>query len=436
MSMQSSTANSAPAVAGKSKLAVTALDVAFAVFLLLVLVGLEPFKIRNVTDLRQLATGEGDAARQVAHLTVFAVVAFLAVRRVGLRVAFAVPLPIFLVMAWCALSVTWSVAPDISLRRFGLTLIVLLTSFISIDALGVERALKILRLVLAGILLVNLASIAIVPHAVHLPGDVEASLVGRWRGMHFHKNLAGPIAAMSALVFFYFADSSRRYSDWVLLGLAVIFLIGTNSKTAIVALVFAMAATLVYKYSQGSNRRMSILRVLAYGALSYLLVISFVFQDAIMEFVSDPESLTGRGAIWQLSLDYLADHPILGSGFGAFWQSGVSSPVLELARESWLINASHSHNGYIEVALTTGLVGLALTVVAFLIAPVRALLRSRGPHHMLIWSLVIFFIVFNLTETRLLERDRPEWVMFLLALALLAKLKGRQPPQTLAGQVS
>jgi len=402
------------------------IDIAYAAFLFLVLVGLEPFKIRNAFDLQQISSGEGDIARQVAYLSVFSVILAVALQRRGAAILAAVPVPIYVALVWCVLSILWSVAPDVSLRRIALTSLVVLTTFFSVDLIGAERALRLLRLVLAAILLLNLSSLFFVPQAIHLSGEAGTALVGNWRGLHFHKNLAGPIASMSALVFLHFAVNRKQVKDWVLFFLAVIFTVGTSSKTAISLLICVVVAATVYRYCQNSARRMSVLRIATYFALAYVLLVSFIFQDYIMQLLSDPDALTGRGAIWQLSITYLAEHPVLGSGFGAFWQSGSYSPVLDLARERWLITAAHSHNGYIEVAVTTGVTGLVIAAFAFVVFPFRQLLRSHGPHHVLIWSFVIFFILLNVTETRLLDRDRPEWVLFLVALAVLHE--ARRPP--------
>jgi O-antigen ligase len=90
-----------------------------------------------------------------------------------------------------------------------------------------------------------------------------------------------------------------------------------------------------------------------------------------------------------------------------------------LARENWLLTVAHSHNGYLEVLVTTGFVGLSLCVVAFLFVPLRRLLRSNIPNGALIFSVLVYCVALNLTETALLERDRPEWVVLLLAVALV-----------------
>src|SRR6185312_7061928 len=154
-----------------------AMDVVFVALLLLAFVGMQPFAVRNpATDLQTgpyQMTGSGDAIRQVLYLLIFfSVVAFAFLRR-GIGILTTVPPLLLALLAWCLLSALWAAAPDVAFRRAGLAIVVALCTMLSVDALGPERSLRIWKIVLACVLLVNCASIALVHQAVHLPGEQD-----------------------------------------------------------------------------------------------------------------------------------------------------------------------------------------------------------------------------------------------------------------------
>ena len=43
--------------------------------------------------------------------------------------------------------------------------------------------------------------------------------------------------------------------------------------------------------------------------------------------LEDPTEFTGRAAIWQAEIAFIRDHPLLGSGFGTFADTGSLSPL-------------------------------------------------------------------------------------------------------------
>lgn len=75
--------------------------------------------------------------------------------------------------------------------------------------------------------------------------------------------------------------------------------------------------------------------------------------------------------------------------------------------------------------VTTGIFGLILSVVAFIIIPTKQLLgRTEGNIGLksLLLSLVLFIVLANLLETIFLSQDRPDWVVFLIVLAILHQM--------------
>src|SRR6476660_7504660 len=171
------------------------MDAAFLALLLLSFIGMQPFALRNpATDLElgpYTVTGSGDAVRQGIYLMLVLAVGGFALFRRGLSAVQAVPPMLVVLLLWCLLSASWAAAPDIAIRRSALAFVVVVSTMLCVDIVGGERAFRIWWLVLAGVLIVNWLSIAFVHQAVHLPGEQDSGLVGDWRGLYFHKNIAG-----------------------------------------------------------------------------------------------------------------------------------------------------------------------------------------------------------------------------------------------------
>jgi len=331
------------------------------------------------------------------------------------RMVASVPTSTWLVLGWMLLSVVWSVAPDITLRRGVLVVIVTLSVLMSVDALGPDRALRILARVLAFVIVVDLISIPLIPGATHPYMGGTA-----WAGLHHHKNLAGAIATLAALLFLHFALRDRSWKPLVLYVLATIFLIGTQSKTSLALLAALSIVMPVYRACEARPRGRILFRAAFFGSLLALVAVGFAYWDEMMMMLDDRTLLTGRGQLWQIVMAYARDHLWLGAGFGAFW-TGPQAPSRQFVSSGWAIAVGHSHNSYMEMLATLGLVGVVLTVIAFVIVPLRRALSFRvvDGAGALAFAWILFGLIGNITKSQFLDRDRPEWVILVLAIGIL-----------------
>jgi exopolysaccharide production protein ExoQ len=366
--------------------------------------------------------GQGDLIRQLCYLVVFAVIVLGAAQKHGLQMLRAVPILLALLLAWCVASALWAGEPAVTFRRAGLEVVIALATLLSVDAIGAERCLKLLRYVLIAILAVNWISIPLIAQAVHLSGEADPGLVGDWRGLYGHKNIAGSVCAMSAFVFLYFAVEQRKRVDILLFVAAVAFLIMTRSKASLGLFPAALALGLVYRLGWRSGLDRTIVTVA--GALIAVFAIVYLVMDsgAIARLLEDPGEFTGRAEIWQAEIAYIADHPLLGSGFGTFADTGAISPLHSYVGNSWVGNVSHGHNGYLQLLVTIGGVGFVLAMLGLVIQPAIAFWRQGDiaiGFKSLLFALFVFVILHNILESDFLEGDGVTWVGFLLVIGML-----------------
>ena len=339
--------------------------------------------LKDLSDRSILAASEdGSLLTQVLFLATGAAMA-AAIYRIGVR--HLRPLatrPLVLCALWLSATALLSIEPSLALRRLALFAI---AAMLSAGVLIVARSPRQLALTMAGsalvIVLASYLAVAFVPNlAIHSAFDVNSdpSHPGLWRGIFPQKNEAGAAMVILVIVGLYVASAASRLLGWAIVLLAAGFLVASGSKTAILLLPVILVVTgLCQVLTGGLMRRLLLLGpVIGFSLISIGSVLAPPIQDAVGALLTDA-TFTGRSEIWQFAIDNIMIRPWRGWGIGAFWMTertmyGGSEEL------TWVNTVDHAHNAYLDTALIGGLPFLALTVVAFVLAPVRDLQRVAG----------------------------------------------------------
>jgi O-antigen ligase len=274
----------------------------------------------------------------------------------------------------------------------------------------------------AVVLILSYLGIILAPHlTIHQPGDlVEPELAGKWRGIYGHKN----VAAAAMAVFVYTGWFARRVghplAGGAIMVAAFVFLIFSGGKSELgLVLVVPVIAFLVARAP--SIWLKAFLAFAPLATLAFLTVGSVVSPAAraILTALSIDPTFTGRTDIWKFALGAIAEHPWKGEGYEAFWFSEALRHGVE-GKTKWLALVATSHNSYIDLALTIGIPGLLLVIVAFVIVPLRDFHRTLpttenrvlAGFFLLLW---LFALYVGMFEAFFLNRADPMW--FVLALA-------------------
>ncbi|ATY30629.1 O-antigen ligase family protein [Sphingomonas psychrotolerans] len=408
----------------------------YFVFLMMIFIGQQPFSSRNQEQLVAMAANnDGSDIFKQAFFIGFALLLTLLelVRRYKPQYRFTY-WPLLLMLGWFLISCAWGVDPFVSFKRAMQQVIVIYITFVSLALLGPERIYRTLVAALVTSLLICWVSLPLTPNAVHPPTESDKALIGAWRGFFFHKNIAGAVMALTFVVTAHAYFTTRKWHYALFSVMAFVFVVGTKSKTSL-ALCFAiLAVSSVYRVlSQSVAKRAVLLLLVGFGMVAFL-ALYIVFQPLIERWFADPTAFTGRVSIWKVAIDYLADHPYLGSGFGGFWQVGELSPAHQYLNQQFQMLTAHSHNGYLEILVTTGPVGLVLLLVSFVVLPAYWFLTGTTKANatlmasaFAIWSFVLYQ---NLLETSFFDKDRQVWVIFLSSLAIAhASFKSVERPR-------
>lgn len=210
---------------------------------------------------------------------------------------------------------------------------------------------------------------------------------------------------------------------------ALVVLIGAGSRTAWLSLVGALAVSaLGWAYSR-LHRRFG--PRAAAGAGIGAAAVGLAGLVAVTAALWQESTFAQRRTIWGLVWDRIADRPLAGHGFFAFWD------VPELIADHELLQDGSAHNSALEVLLGTGLIGLAPFAVIAVAAALNAgrdLVGNPGANTWL-WAAVVAFALFeNAAESFVL------WFSYNWVIIMAAALRcpgPRRPPLRLSrpGQV-
>jgi exopolysaccharide production protein ExoQ len=388
-------------------------------FLLFLSIGTKPFM--NSSGVEIDMSGAGERPRQIILLSIFAFATpLLVIRRQRLLQIILANRSVLLLFAWALLSISWSDVKDIAARRILGTLLVATLTILA-TTLPLRRIVSILLVLTGTIMIINFLGVIFIPELALLPE-------GMWKGLHMHKNSAGYFSAISALLWLFIGHSRR--SRWLLMcGVAwVIFLWFTHSRTCM-AIFFIMLPLGIFfgrGIRFGFDRRV-ILLLLWFGGLVFPLFIYLALNLWVGFFGNKNFSyidltFTGRTEIWQFVWKSILQSPFLGTGYGAFWAIGDRSPALMRASE-FVAQYTEAHNGYLDILVSLGTIGLLLTVAA-LVQPYSVLWTYRSSHidtstrEVLLCALLMltFGIIQSIFESTLLQGLNILWTLMLLSI--------------------
>lgn len=355
----------------------------------------------------------------------------LLLTRFAQRLAQMRPFAITAIIAfYCAVGISlfWSESPASGVARYLGFLLTGLWVFYVAVRYPLRDFLKILLVTLLAVAIVSATLALAVPEL----GQMQVFLhKGDWKGIYQQKNTFGRnMALLSTVSLFSVLFSGPRALGTVglLIGLATLMLSGSRTAMAVCAIGIA---SVLFLYLRRQPWVIAGIAIVATAAVAIAALQAIVEGNPLLQVEGEQLSLlqsqvsfTGRFGLWQFAWEAVVKRPWLGYGYDGFWRvkSLGGEVVLE---ESWA--ASDAHNGYLDVVLQVGTVGLAIFLLlysVFLRLAVRRLRPVRASYDDLFAGLILFIFLFaNLTESYLLKATSIYQLLFAFSLAQLAKVR-------------
>lgn len=306
--------------------------------------------------------------------------------------------PVLVLPVFCTLTFLWSDAPALTLR-FGLQLtFTMLIAIVLAERCSLQRFLIISFWVLAIVTVLSIVA-----------GNYRSD-TGALTGFYASKNAMGGAAAILALVAWGLARTGPPLHRVIAAGtaaIAILAIILAQSVSALMALIMALMAT----YTVQILRKFRPIARWAWGVFFILLsalalILGTAYFEAVSGVVLDltgkDVTLTGRTDLWLIAAVEIANRPLTGVGYQAFWQHG--NPTAELMWEQFGIasrSGFHFHNTYLSNAVEIGLPGMVLQTVLIFAVVIRATslaLRQARPDSDILFGLVAMIFVLTPVE--------------------------------------
>ena len=322
---------------------------------------------------------------------------------------------------YAVVSVLWSDYPDVAFKRWIKAVGDVVMVAIVLTDLNPSAALKRF-LSRTGFVLVPISVLLIKFYANLGRVYLQYSWESAWTGVTTNKNQLGIVCLIFGLVFLWrFLEAlegkkeGRRVGPLVAYG-ALLCMVAwlfymANSVTSLSCFLMAgslMIAVSLFQFA----RRPGVIHFFAAAIVSVSISALFLnLGSGLVENLGRNSTLTGRTGIWKLALSF-AGSPVFGTGFDSFW---LGDRLQRIWNVVWW-HPNEAHDGYLELYLNLGWIGVALFAFVLVAGYRNAMAAFRldpGAGRIKV-ALFVTGVVYNFTESAFRETN-PIWFVFLLA---------------------
>ena len=323
-------------------------------------------------------------------------------------------------VAWCAVTLSWSVAPAQSVNGLLILAVSSLALWCLVQQLDREAVYRALANALKLLLVGSLVVYVLLPDAGR---EQTSDHYGALRGLFIQRNNAAFVIAAALLLFVYLAvsPSIRHRLGWAWALFALAMLVATESSTglAVGAVGCAVMIFLIRMHRWARSVR-QLLAVLLLATTAIAVVGTLQDLAWVSRLLGRDTTLTGRTFIWSLLEPYIQARPWNGYGWAALW-----TPESVMTRAMWgeaNFEFPHAHNAYLEAMAQVGAVGLALVLLVcltILVVAGRQVVTGTGD----VWAvwpvaLTFFLLLYGISENSFMSYFG--WNLLVIALALTA----------------
>ena len=330
--------------------------------------------------------------------------------------------PLLLFIFYCGISVLWSEYPGVAFRRWikalgdPVMIMIILTD--------PDRLSAVKRFVARTSFVFMPISILFIKYYPALGLRFNITDGGRgFVGVATDKNMLGAICLFSGLGAVWrirhwllekpHACGSRPLiAQGVILSMVVWLLWNANSMTSIGGLAIGSGLIVATSFP-GFTQRRTLVHGMVVAAIAAACVPLFLdAAGGVLTAVGRDPTLTQRTELWG-DVVVLNPSPLVGAGFESFW---LGSRLTTLwAKYQWRPN--ESHNGYLEVFLNLGWVGVAMLAVVVVVGYRKAIQMVRLDPELGGFKVacVVVGIIYSLTEAGF-RMMHPMWISTMLAV--------------------
>jgi len=321
------------------------------------------------------------------------------------------------------ISIIWSIDVSSSIEKLGAIVIALTFGYYFSTRFNLKEQLKLIGIT-SGLIIIACFIIEI----VHPIAELKIIYEGAWNGIYNHKNILGRVMNLSLLTFIalYSTEKRARFKALIASFSILAFTLLILSKSVGAILTFIVAFVIYISLWKIMNMNKKIKKVMLILGLAFCLVISglmLVNYESILHFVGKDTTFTGRTGIWTAVDQKIAERPLLGYGFGAFWipDSDTESYISMII--GW--DTLHSHNLVRDLLLDVGFIGTTIILICFLIIYIRCFIyayKRKDLQSLWPFSLLTTIMFLSVAESIFIRVSKPNMMFTILYVAIAYRL--------------
>jgi len=255
---------------------------------------------------------------------------------------------------------------------------------------------------------------------------------GLWRGIYSHKNILGASLSIFSVLSFVLMLYVKKLKEKILLlliflvQLMVIYFAGSTTSLLTIAVVFiVMFMLFIFRKINNIFLFLSILLILFIPSIFGLLVTLYNSLESITTAFGKDLTFSGRIYIWEAVIDLIRVNPILGYGYGSFWDEGSETYNYVNNYVGWRdFTFNHAHNGFLDLLTSVGFIGFIIFFISVYIYIKRNILlifKEDSFLNFIPCSFLVYFLTNNLQESMLLEQNFIMWILYCFFYIFLMK---------------
>lgn len=301
------------------------------------------------------------------------------------------------------LSFMWSSIPGTTFRySYGLIFTTALAAHIG-KTYSLKKIFLLFKLSSITVCLLSISYVILIPSV-----GLHPTRPG-WKGALIHPNILGAYLSLGVglwLLDIFYNPKNRKYS--ILAFILLLFtMINTKSGGGLISSTFLIILIILLNLLKKLPYRVGISVFMFTTALGLLTTIwSYTNFENLVAYLGKDPTFTGRTVFWEQLIDNIWNKSLLGYGHAGFWLD-TNGPVAFIGNYGF--QPVEGHNGFLDMALDIGLVGLFLFIASLVkniyYATRVAWAEGDSCENFLPIIFLFFLILSNIVESRLLKVD-------------------------------
>jgi len=330
-------------------------------------------------------------------------------------------------------STLWSSDPAFTFRR---SLVLIVTTMFGIyfgSRYALARQVRLLGWTFILLAVLSAGCALLLPqygidHQLH-PGD--------WQGILGQKNLLGKAMAVAIIVLWSAKGVLPRVVRVAALPVCAVVLVMSGSRAALLVAGALLLMTFGYRALRAQPPTLVPLAILFLATAVGLALLAANSGSLALSYLGRNLTLTRRTEIWSAVWTAISSHMLLGYGFSGFW-AGIHGESARAAARLGFV-ARHAHNGFLDLWLELGIVGLMVFAAGYFQAVGNGVKLLRvSQDRLATWPLqyLAFVLLYDLAEGPILRQNNLYWALYVAVVVSVAQTAGVGQPARMAFPVA